>query len=365
MNKKIYLTLMTLILSSCTLAPGMYMNTSSWLSNEQVYIGDIKKNVEIIDKKLIDKLRYTYVEDLHEDLLDFSPDDYKIGVGDVISIIVFGQPDLLPTYGNAFRNPLIERQVRDDGSIFYPYAGVIPVEGLTREEIRLKVTYLLSETFNDPQVDVSIITYTSKKIVLSGAFLKLGPVYLNAVPLSLSEGVSLGNPIRAQADLTKVKLTRDGKTYFINYEHLSRNSANYLQNIYLKSDDVVHVPYRDEKKIHIVGEARSPKSIELYRRTMSLSDALSRAGGVSSTTGSGDLVYIIRSGKNEDESRIFKADLRSPTGMIVASQFQLEEQDIVFIGPANIARWNRVIAQLFPFASFLNAVDNISSKDTN
>ena len=38
--------------------------------------------------------------------------------------------------------------------------------------------------------------------------------------------------------------------------------------------------------------------------------------------------------------------------MIVASNFQLQSQDIVFVGPADIARWNRVIAQLFPLHHF-------------
>ena len=68
--------------------------------------------------------------------------------------------------------------------------------------------------------------------------------------------------------------------------------------------DVIHIPFRDDKKIHIVGEARSPRSIDLYRKTMSLSDALSRAGGVSSITGDGNLVYIIRPNKDLNDAEI-------------------------------------------------------------
>ena len=37
----------------------------------------------------------------------------------------------------------------------------------------------------------------------------------------------------------------------------------------------------------------------------------------------------------------------------------LSPGDIVFVGVADITKWNRFISQLFPFASFLNQVDNI------
>lgn len=364
LTKKISTFFLFVFLTGCSVAPGMYMNTSSWLSSEQVIIDEYRKDIKIIDSELIQSLDGLYSESISLDLLSAKPEDYKIGIGDVISIVVFDQPDLLPTYGNAFRNPLIERQVGDDGTIFYPYAGVISVEGLSREEVREKVTLLLSDVFNEPQVDVSIINYNSKKVILSGAFSKQGPIYLTSVPLSLSEVVSMGQPIRNQADLTGLKLTRNNKKYLINFEYFSRESSD-LQNIYIQKNDVIHIPFRDDKKIHIVGEARSPRSIDLYRKTMSLSDALSRAGGVSSITGDGNLVYIIRPNNDLNDAEIFRANLNSPAGMIVASNFQLQSQDIVFVGPADIARWNRVIAQLFPFASFLNAVDSLSNSDSN
>ena len=202
------------------------------LSSEQVIIDEYRKDIKIIDSELIQSLDGLY-SNLSLDLLSAKPEDYKIGIGDVISIVVFDQPDLLPTYGNAFRNPLIERQVGDDGTIFYPYAGVISVEGLSREEVREKVTLLLSDVFNEPQVDVSIINYNSKKVILSGAFSKQGPIYLTSVPLSLSEVVSMGQPIRNQADLTGLKLTRNNKKYLINFEYFSRESSD-LQNIYIQ-----------------------------------------------------------------------------------------------------------------------------------
>ena len=44
--------------------------------------------------------------------------------------------------------------------------------------------------------------------------------------------------------------------------------------------------------------------------------------------------------------------------LVLCLQATFVPQDIVYVGPANIARWNRVISN-FPFASLLNAVDSL------
>ena len=115
-----------------------------------------------------------------------------------------------------------------------------------------------------------------------------------------------------------------------------------------------------QRRIYVVGEVIRPETIDLGQNSISLSDAIARAGGISSNTSDGSRVYVIRKGNEFEEARIFRANLETPAGFILTSQFNLESQDVVFIGPADITRWNRVIAQFFPFTSFINAVDNIS-----
>ena len=48
----------------------------------------------------------------------------------------------------------------------------------------------------------------------------------------------------------------------------------------------------------------------------------------------------------------------------VRTKFYLQPQDLIFVGASDVTRWNRVIAQVFPFASFLNAIDNLTSSDS-
>ena len=107
-----------------------------------------------------------------------------MGAGDVLFIYVYGETERLSAAlaRGAAINPVFEKIVRDDGSIFYPNAGIIDVEGKTVEEIRLVLTDALSNVLNNPQVDVSVTEFKSQKIVVSGSFSKVGTIPITSVP---------------------------------------------------------------------------------------------------------------------------------------------------------------------------------------
>ena len=44
---------------------------------------------------------------------------------------------------------------------------------------------------------------------------------------------------------------------------------------------------------------------------------------------------------------------RSPITLALASKFDVQPQDVVFVGPADITRWNRFITQLLPTGQFI------------
>ena len=364
MNKR-FLILILIFLQSCSLAPGMNMNKSFSLSGQDKVFLDGKDEPIIIEKitpELIQKEKSRSEVTLPNDLLKFMPAEYRIGSGDILAITVWGPEELFPRNLQVKGNPLIERVVRADGTIFYPYVGQVKVSGKTREEVRKNISTELKKSFIEIQVDVSLAAYNSQKVVLSGAFVRPGNLNLNEVPLTLTQAISLGGSTLGNADLSNLKLSRGDKDYLLDYEYHTRTSGA-VHNIYLRDSDVIHIPFNDEKKVYVVGEVVRSSTIDLRRSSMRLSDAISRAGGLYNQTADGSQVYIIRNLDNYENARIFQINLKSPSGFILASEFYLEPQDIVFVGPASIARWNRVIAQFFPFTSFLNAVDNLQSND--
>ncbi len=319
--------------------------------------------IEKVSMELIRKEKNRVPLNLPLNLLNYSPESYKVGLGDVLFIYVYGETERLSAAlaRGAAINPIFEKIVRDDGTIFYPNAGILEVAGKTVEEVRLLLTDSLSGVLNNPQVDVSISEFKSKRIIVSGSFSNVGSVPVTTVPVTLTEVIANANPFgengqRPLGDLTSIKFSRDGFTYDIDYEYLARNSQ--IQNyIYLKAGDVIHLPDNSLNQVHVIGEATNPISINISRKNIPLSVALARAKGLNQATSKGKEVYILRPSDFQGKPRIFKSDISSPTGYLVAGEFNLQAEDIVFIGTAGVTSWSRFINQVLPFTDFINSAE--------
>ena len=358
-------TFLGLILSACSIGTSFKLNEIK--SFKAAFIPELSDEPILIEKVSTDLIKKEQKKEslnLPLNLLNYSPESYKVGFGDVLFIYVYGETERLSAAlaRGAAINPIFQKIVRDDGTIFYPNAGILDVAGKTIEEIRLLLTDALSNVLNNPQVDVSVSEFKSQKIVLSGSFAKVGTVPVTTVPQTLNEVIANANPFgingqRSTGDLTSVKFTRDGFTYDIDYEYLSRNSQ--IQNyIYLKAGDVIHLPDNSLNQVHVIGEASNPISIDLTRKSIPLSVALAKAKGLNQATSKGKDVYILRPEDYQGKPRIFKSDISSPTGYLVAGEFNLQAKDIVFIGTAGVTSWSRFINQVLPFTDFINSSEN-------
>ena len=125
----------------------------------------------------------------------------------------------------------------------------------------------------------------------------------------------------------------------------------------MKDKDVIHLPDNTLNQVHVIGEASNPISINLSRKNISLASALGKAKGLNQATSKGKDVYILRPSDREGNPRIFKSDMSSPTGYLLAGNFDLQSQDIVFIGTAGVTSWSRFINQVIPFTDFINSAE--------
>ncbi len=364
MRPLVYLFL-SLLIYSCSI--GTSFRTTDIRSFKGTLIPELSDKPILIEKVSMDLIKQENIKtplNLPLNLLNYSPESYKIGYGDVLFIYVYGETERLSAAlaRGAAINPIFEKIVRDDGTIFYPNAGIIDVAGKTVEEVRLILTNALSEVLNNPQVDVSIAEFKSQKIIVSGSFSKVGSVPVTTVPKTLTEVIANANPFGENGqlplgDLTSLKFSRDGYTYDIDYEYLARNSQ--IQNyIYLKGGDVIHLPDNSLNQVHVIGEATTPVSINISRKNIPLSVALAKAKGLNQATSKGKEVYVLRPKDYQGKPRIFKSDISSPSGYLVAGEFNLQAEDIVFVGTAGITSWSRFINQVLPFTNFINSAED-------
>ena len=348
-----------IFLHGCVFAPGQHLDTDH-LTREQSPESARLELVPITPRLLAVQDAARKAEQLPRELLDYSPETYRIGANDVLHITVWDHPELTAPSGPQQSLEANGRVVRPDGSLFYPYIGQVKAAGLTVEELRASIAQRLTKVVTGPQVDVAVLSYASRKVVLSGAFEDTAQQPVTSAPLTLLEAVGKAGVKTADADLSALMLKRDGREYRLDLDSLNRSGAN-LGRLYLKDGDQLHLAYNDRRRVYVMGEVLQPRALPFKTRDFNLSDVLGSVGGLRPETSNGRAVYVIRGVDDleRDTAKVFHLDAKSPTAFVLAERFMLQPQDVVYVGSADITRWNRFISQLFPSASLLSTGVNI------
>lgn len=344
--------LASVALSGCLLAPGQHLRHSDVSSSRQSDDGRLE--MVAITPKLIAMDRASQSEQvLPAELFDYQPQDYQVGVGDVLYVTVWDHPELTVPAGSQQQGNLAGRLVHSDGSLFYPYIGKVEARGKTPARLREEISQRLAKYIESPQVDVSVLNYGSQRVWVTGAAERSSPLALGTSPLTLADAISQTGLNASQADLSGIRLSRSGITYTINLETLANQYGG--RQLYLKDGDSIFVPYLDRKEIFVVGEVNLPGAYSFRTGDVSLNQAIGRARGVIQATANGNAVYVIRGSKDlvTEPSTIYQLEGRSPVAFAVGSQFMLQPGDVVFVGAAGVTRWNRFVNQLLPFTNIL------------
>ena len=349
-------------LSGCLWSPGQHLGRPDPGPAQIRTAGNDQLDLVAITPKLIAMDRAARPADgVAPALVDYQPEAYRIGAGDVLYITVWEHPELTVPAGAQQQLNAAGRLVQGDGTLFYPYVGKIDAAGMTPTELRDELASKLARYVESPQVDVSILTYASQRVWVTGATARPAVVPLTVVPLTLHDAVGNAGFNPAEADLSGVRMTRDGVTYTLDMASLRGNP------IYLKANDHIYIPFLDAKEVFVVGEVNLPGAQNFKTGSISLSQALGRSRGLAQATSNGNAVYVIR-GSGDLQARpsvVYQLEAANPAAFAVASQFELLPGDVVFVGSAGITRWSRFVNQLLPFSRILSNAPRGCSDLTN
>lgn len=346
------------LLSGCVFAPGQHLGGVQGTDGVRT-VGNDQLDLVPITPRLIAMDRASRYEAgrLPPALAEFRPDAYAIGPGDLLYITVWDHPELTVPAGSQQQLNAAGRLVQSDGTLFYPYIGTIEAAGRTPGALRAQLTERLARYIESPQVDVSVLTYASQRVWVTGATAQSAAIPLTVVPLTLNDAISQAGINPTQADLSGLRLTRNGVTYTLDLDQQAR------QRVYLRNDDHLYIPFLDAKEIFVVGEVTAPGAFDFRTGSITLSQALGRARGLAQTTANGNAVYVIRGSRDLETtpSVIYHLEARSPAAFAVASQFELLPGDVVFVGAAGITRWSRFVSQLLPFSGIISSAARTNS----
>ncbi|WP_192036934.1 polysaccharide export protein [Halomonas sp. YLGW01] len=356
------LLVVILVSQGCAFAPGGHIRYET----ESPPIDDLV-DIQAITPELV----AAYRKEINGDIASLIPpaiqqelDDYQylVGSGDILSIIVYDHPELTIPAGAERSAAETGNAVHPDGTIFYPYIGSVKVEGKSLDEIRRLITIRLSNYINDPQVEVNIAVYRSKKVYVSGAVTTPGTLPITSVPLTVLDAMSQVGGATENANWHSVILNRKGGKQEISLYALLRQ-GDQTQNLLLKDGDVLHVSTLENQNVAVLGQVRTPGNLALGNERITLTTALARAGGVIETTAKPSGIFVIRVQPPESDklATVYQLDISNAAALTMGTHFPLQPKDVVYVTAAPLSRWNNVISLLLPTAVLPITISNANS----
>ncbi|WP_276314055.1 polysaccharide export protein [Billgrantia antri] len=280
--------------------------------------------------------------------------EYFIGKGDVLTIIVYGHPELTIPAGGERSAAESGNTVHSDGTIFYPFIGRIPVEGRTVREVREIIARGLEPYVAMPQVEVQVAQYNSQKVNVTGAVQEPGPLPIRNVPMSVLDAINLSGGLAEHANWHEVLLTRDGEEMRFSL-HEMLNNGRLDRDMLLQDGDVLHVPDNSNQKVYVMGEVREPTSLPMGASRLTLTDALSEAGGINEGNADASGIFVIRRAASDSDklATVYQLDASNAAALMLGAEFTLQPTDVVYVTTTPLGRWNRVVRQLLPTVSSL------------
>lgn len=214
---------------------------------------------------------------------------YRIGREDVLDITVWQSPDLTKSLS-----------VLADGTIDYPLLGSLAAAGLTTTDLQKTIQEKLAQGYvKNPQVNVSVKEYNSKKILIFGQVGKPG-LYKLKGPMSLLEilfmvgGVGTdgkrmtvirpsqvsvdANPALPAASSGEENAAGSASTIEVDLIRLL-SKGDLTQNIMINPGDTLYFSSGTGLRYYVLGQVASPGPYEWVQDITAL-EAIKQAGGV-------------------------------------------------------------------------------------
>ncbi len=197
-------------------------------------------------------------------------DSYLIGAHDELLITVYDEATLTGKY-----------RVDETGFVAFPYIQRVVAAGLTVPAFQNRLRDALTEFIRNPQVRVSVETYRSQSVMVSGAVRAPQKVPITGTSTTLLEVLAIAGSPTAEAS-NEIVVTRKTPTtadpaaiqeFRINRRELETGRALFT----LRDGDFISVPVAD--KFYVDGFVRSPGTYVLDPG-MTVRQAIVLAGGL-------------------------------------------------------------------------------------
>jgi len=277
------------------------------------------------------------------------PPEYKVGPGDVVNVTVWDHPELTLPAGTQTQNATFNGQlVASNGTMYYPFAGTFEAAGMTAEQLRKYLADHLKAYIQKPQVDVRVVSYQADRVEVTGEVAKPGTITLDNTAKGVLQAIDLAGGLAVNASRRRAILIRNNKRYDIDLAGLL-SGDRVVPNPVLMPGDSIHIPDNSGDQVYMLGAVSKQSPITIQQNSLTLLQALTNVGGLDplSSNDSGVLVFRLSRRPNTPAS-IFTLDLSKAANVFIASQFQLQPRDVVYVKATAFYKYNSIINQILP-----------------
>jgi polysaccharide export outer membrane protein len=162
--------------------------------------------------------------------------DYKIGTGDLMNILVYGEPDLTGL-----------TRVSNEGFIEVALIGKVRAAGLTAEELKKSIQARLREGYLvNPNVQIILQEYKQDVVHLIGQVATPGPYRITHAETLMSTISKAGGftPIAKRNKVKIIRKTNGGsRVFFVDMARITKE-GKLEEDVLLLPGDVIIVPER-------------------------------------------------------------------------------------------------------------------------
>ncbi len=282
---------------------------------------------------------------------------YLVGRGDILDVVVWSHPELTMPAGQDRTPQESGLRVQADGTFFYPYVGQVPAEGQTPEAIRETLTQKLAEFIPDPQIEVKVVGYNSQAVSVTGEVLKPSRLPLSTQPLTLLDAVDAAGGLSEEADATRVTIRRNGQVYAVDLQSFLSDGVG-ANNPIVRHGDVINIPKLQRQEAYLLGQIVNPSTIDLTTESLTLTQAVTRVGGLKESDADARGVFVFRRGEG-NAITVHQLDASNPVAYLIGAQFYLQPQDVVYVTTAPVSRWNKLISGILPSVTTVALLDEL------
>ena len=298
-------------------------------------------------------------------------ESYTLGPGDQVRI------DVLVDF-EIFAEP-IDQIVLLDGSLTLPWVGKIDVAGLNPIEAELKVVNAYSRYIRNPRITFQLLQPRPLRVSLVGEVKRPGGYTLQVNSdageqseasesrvrfwPSLTQAISNAGGITRSANVRSIQISRDGLLEPIEVNLWSLvETGDLRQDVLLRDGDRIIIPTAENIdnsevitlasttfaptsiKVNVIGEVKSPGSIEVSPNTP-LNQAVLTAGGFNSRARRSRVELIRLNPNGNVTQRSVEIDLAQ--GVSNEQNPVLQDGDTIIIGRSNLAATSDTAGLIF------------------